>query len=72
MLFLIVMTPRALGESDADGRLRPRPELALSLIHISLRFLAFLALCGLAPFFLCAIRIFEPDKVYSLMTYRCV
>lgn len=34
-----------------------------------LRFLAFLALCALAPFFLCAIRIFAPDKVYSLMTY---
>ena len=28
MLFLIVMNPRALGESEADGRLRPRPELA--------------------------------------------
>ena len=34
-----------------------------------LRFLAFLALCALAPFFLCAIRIFAPDKVYNLMTY---
>lgn len=34
-----------------------------------LRFLAMLALCALAPFFLCAIRIFAPDKVYSLMTY---
>lgn len=34
-----------------------------------LRFLAVLALCALAPFFLCAIRIFAPDKVYSLMTY---
>ena len=34
-----------------------------------LRFLAMLALCALAPFFLCAIRIFAPDKVYSMMTY---
>lgn len=37
-----------------------------------LRFLAVLALCALAPFFLCAIRIFAPDKVYNLMTYSVV
>ena len=35
-----------------------------------LRFLAMLALCALAPFFLCAIRIFAPDKVYSLIAWR--
>lgn len=33
------------------------------------RFVAMLALAALAPFFLCAIRIFAPEKVYVLMTY---
>ena len=34
-----------------------------------LRLVALVFLMLLAPFFLCSIRIFNPDKVYSLMTY---